>query len=182
MKKYILLTQQPYCCVPACLQMILLKRGLPLISQEDIGYDLGLTVPGEDKKLFRRVRAGKKPNAGWGTRVGKEIYSINHFFNKNRINLKEEYVFLTRKEEIKGFLKENLGVNDIIVCFDYKTLYGIGENTGHVSIIESLKRNDLTLIDPLYKVPKYRKVSLKKLSKAIEKHGKDKRGGFWIIS
>jgi len=162
--------------------MILLKRGFPLISQEDIGYDLGLTVPKEDKKLFRRVRIGNKPNAGWGTQVGKEIYSINHFFNKNRINLKEEYVFLTGIKEITEFLEENLGIKDIIVCFNYKTLYGTGESTGHVSIIESLKGNDLILIDPSFRAPKYRKVSLQKLSKAIEKHGKDKRGGFWIVS
>ncbi len=182
MKSYIPLTQQPYCCVPTCLQMILLKRGLPLISQEDIGYDLGLTVPLKDKKLFNKVRTGKKPNAGWGTQVGKTIYSINHFFNKNKINLKEEYLFLTKVEDIKEFLKENLEVKDIIVCFDYKTLYGKGENTGHVSIIGSLNGGHLALIDPLYREPKYRKISLTKLSKAIEKHGKDKRGGLWIIS
>jgi ribosomal protein S24E len=162
--------------------MILLKRDLPLMSQEDIGYDLGLTVPKEDKKLFKKVRAGKKPNGGWGTQIEKETYSINHFFKKHKINLKEEYVFLNKPEEIKRFLKENLEKKDIIACFDYKTLYGTGESTGHVSIVESVKGNDLVLIETVYREPKYRKVSLSKLSKAIEKHGKDKSGGFWIIS
>lgn len=89
---------------------------------------------------------------------------------------------MNKPEEIKRFLKENLEKKDIIACFDYKTLYGTGESTGHVSIVESVKGNDLVLIETVYREPKYRKVSLSKLSKAIEKHGKDKSGGFWIIS
>jgi len=162
--------------------MILLKRGIPLKSQEEIGFDLGLTIPKKDKKLFQKVKTGKKPIAGWGTQVGKENYSINNFFKKNKINLKEEYVFLTKSKEIKKFLDNSLKSKDVIVCFNYKRLYGKGGNSGHVSIVENIKGNYITLIDPAYKVPKYRTVSLEKLSKAIESHKRTRRGGFWVIS
>jgi hypothetical protein len=167
MKKYIPLTQQRYCCVPTCIQMILLRRKIPLKSQEDIGYDLGLIVPKKDRKLFQRVRTGKKPKAGWGTQVEKSIYSINHFFKKNKINLKEQYFFLTDSEEIEKFLEKNLKDKDIIVCFNNKALYNKGKNVGHVSIVESIKGNYITLIDPGRNVPKYRKVSLKNYLKPL---------------
>lgn len=89
MKKYLPITEQPYCCVPACIQMILLRRNMRLISQEEIGYDLGLIVPQKYKSLFKKVQMGKKPKAGWGTQTGKPVYSINNFFRKNKINLKK---------------------------------------------------------------------------------------------
>ena len=181
MKKHIPLTQQLYCCVPTCIQMILLKRSIPLPSQEEIGYHLGLIVPKKDKNLFQKVRTGKKPKAGWGTQVGEKAYSINSFFKKNKINLKENYFFLTEPEEIKKFLKENLKNKDIIVCFNYSKLYGTKGNSGHVSIVEDIKGNQITLIDPERNVPKYRRVSLEKLSESIKSHGKEKRGGFWVI-
>ncbi|MEK9135401.1 MAG: hypothetical protein AAB451_03885 [Patescibacteria group bacterium] len=183
MKKYIPITEQPYCCVPACIQMLLLRRKLPLKSQEEIGHDLGLIVPQKYRALFRKVRTGKKPKSGWGTQTGKWIYSVNNFFKKSKINLKEEFFFLTKPKEIKEFLKENLAKKDIIACFNYQRLYNkAGDATGHVSIIESIEENYLTLIDPVYDVPKYRRVSLKKLAEAIQLHGKEKRAGFWVIS
>ena len=76
MKKYVPITEQPYCCVPACIQMILLRRGIPLKSQEEIGYNLGLIVPQRYKNLFGKVRTGKRPKDGWGTQTGKLIYSL----------------------------------------------------------------------------------------------------------
>lgn len=181
MKKYIPITEQRYCCVPACIQMILLKRNIPLKSQEEIGYDLGLIVPKRDKKLFKKVRTGKKPKAGWGTQTRKPAYSINSFFRKKKINLKERYYFLTEPKEIKRFLKENLNRKDIIACFNYRKLYNKGGNSGHVSIVDSIKNNHITLIDPECQVPKYRKVSLKQLSRSIKFHGGERRAGFWVI-
>ena len=180
MKKYIPLTQQPYCCVPTCIQMILLRRNIPLLSQEEIGYHLGLIVPKKDKKLFQKVRTGKKPRAGWGTQINKKRYSINNFFKKNKINLKEKYLFIGEPEKIRKFLKENLKNKDIIACFEYGKLYNTKSNSGHMSIVESIKGDYITLIEPGRNLPKHRKVSLEKLSKAIKSHQK-KEGGFWMI-
>jgi ribosomal protein S24E len=74
--------------------MVLLRRNIPLMSQEEIGYQLGLTVPKKMKKILPKARTGKKPIAGWGTQAQKPKHSINKFFERNNIKLKEVYVTL----------------------------------------------------------------------------------------
>ncbi len=106
-KPYIPLTQQPFCCVSTCIQMILLRRGLPLYSQEEIGYELGLVVPKEYANLFQKVRTGKKPSAGWGTQINKPNYSLNNFFLKYKIPLKKEYFPPSALEKPDSGLKHN---------------------------------------------------------------------------
>jgi len=180
MKKYIPITQQSYCCVPACMQMVLLRRKIPLLSQEEIGWYLGLIVPRKDKWLFKKVRTGKKPRAGWGTQINKKQYSINNFLKKKKIKLREKEIFITEPEDIRKFLKKNLKNKDIIACFEYGKLYNTKSKSGHVSIVEKIERNYITLIEPGADLPKYRKVSLRNLSKAIKSHEK-RKGGFWMI-
>ena len=43
--RYTPITEKPYCCVPAVLQMIQQRRGFDFASQDEIGYQLGLIVP-----------------------------------------------------------------------------------------------------------------------------------------
>jgi hypothetical protein len=180
--RYIPLTQQPYCCVPTCLQMVLLRRKQRMMSQEDIGYQLGLTVPKSKKRLLPKARTGKRPDAGWGTQVGKPQYSINRFFEINNIPLKEEYITLQQIGNIKEWIAEQMKEDrDILVCFNHGKLYG-GNAQGHVSIIDSIENDIVILIDPESNVPKYRKVKIDKLTKAIEFHAeRTDRAGFWII-
>ncbi len=180
--RYIPLTQQPFCCTPTCIQMILLRRNLIIFSQEEIGYDFGLTVPKKYKKLLPNAKTGKKPSGGWGTQVNKKEYSINNFFRRHKIQLKEDYFSVSRVKNIKEWIKEQIKKNnDIIVCFDYGKLYG-GKGQGHVSILNSILDKCVTLIDPKYDVPKYRKVALERLIKSMEFHGEKNNGGFWLIS
>ena len=51
--------QKQYCCVPTCVSMILNRRKIPHGTQDEIGYDLGLTVPKEKVHLYTKVRTGK---------------------------------------------------------------------------------------------------------------------------
>ncbi|MBU3957523.1 MAG: hypothetical protein KKB25_00425 [Nanoarchaeota archaeon] len=176
------ITQKPYCCVPACISIILGRRKIKHKSQEEIGYELGLTVPKEDAHLFKKVRTGKKPIAGYGTQVQKKKYSINNYFSKNKIKLKETYYPAEEIKDVKKFIIGNLeNNNDLIVCFDNGRLYGVG-NGGHVSLVESIKEKVVTLIDPEKGVPKRRKAKLSKLLSAMKYHGKKRRGGFWLIT
>lgn len=78
--RYIPLTQQPYCCVPACFQMIMYRHGIPLVPQEELAYELGLIVPEKDTYLFGKVRSGEKPSSGWGTQIQKDEYDPNKVF------------------------------------------------------------------------------------------------------
>ncbi len=176
------LDQKPYCCVPACISMILDRRKISHGTQDEIGYDLGLIVPKEKAHLYTKVRTGKKPIAGWGTQVEKKQYSINNFFKKNKIGLKETYFFVKDILDIKEFVISNIkNNNDIVVCFNNGRLYGKGD-WGHVSLIQGIESDIISLVDPGEDVPKVRKVRLKKLVDAMEYHGREKRGGFWLIS
>jgi len=176
------LDQKPYCCVPTCIVMVLDRRKIPHGSQDEIGYELGLTVPKEKAHLYTKVRTGKKPIAGWGTQVGKKQYSINHFFKNSNIRLKETYFFVKDISDVREFIISNIkSNNDIIVCFNNEKLYSKGD-WGHVSLIQGIEKNIVSLVDPGKDVPKIRKVKLDKLIEAMEYHGKEKSGGFWLIS
>lgn len=180
--RYLPLTQQRFCCVPACVQMILYRRGLKIFSQDEIGYCLGLTVPEEYLKILPMARVGNKPSAGWGTQVGRKEYSINNFFRKYNLPLRENYYSVSKIKEIKSWIKcvINRG-DDIIVCFEYGKLYK-GGSQGHVSIIESISEDCVVLVEPGTKGSKYRKINLKKLINSMKSHGTKNRGGFWVIS
>lgn len=91
------IVQLPYHCVPACLKMVLSRRDIKSGTQEEIGYDLGLVAPKEKVHLFKKVRTAKKqPASGYGTQVTKRQYSINNFFRKHTIELRERYFSIER--------------------------------------------------------------------------------------
>lgn len=161
--------------------MVLDRRKIKHGSQEEIGYELGLIVPKNDERFFTKVRTGRKPVAGYGTQIQKDKYSISNYFLKNKINLKETYFPVEKIKDIKSFIRDNLKINDLIVCFSYKKLYGTVEY-GHVSLIQNMKGEIVTLVDPWKKGPAERKVKLSDLVRAMKYHGKEKRGGFWLIS
>ncbi len=70
---------------------------------------------------------------------------------------------------------------DVLVCFDWGTLYNSDYHGGHVSVLDqvNLAKNEVRLIDPEYQGAKWKVVKVAKLKKAMEFHGKDKSGGFW---
>lgn len=42
--RYVPLTQQKWCCVPTCFQVVMLRHNIPLVPAEVIGYHMGLIV------------------------------------------------------------------------------------------------------------------------------------------
>ncbi|MGM5488345.1 MAG: hypothetical protein ACQESG_05330 [Nanobdellota archaeon] len=180
--KYIAMTQQRYCCLPTCLQMILSRRGIPLLEQEEIGIDLGLIVPPEEAENFANVPKGEEPPAGWGTRINLERYSLNSFFRKRSIPLSSEFYEIKDLEDLRTFITHHLSQgNDRLTAFNYHALYG-EPSAGHASLIESIEGDTITLVDP--QVGRKRKtVSSAKLRKATEVHydGESPLGGSWVI-
>lgn len=78
--KFKIIKQKPYCCVGTCLEMILNRHNIYNNGQVDIACELGLIVPTSYKELYHDAIIGNKPNAGYGTQIQKEEYSINYFF------------------------------------------------------------------------------------------------------
>lgn len=188
--RYIPMTQQPYCCTPTSILIIMYKLGLPLVPQEELGYHLGLTVPPKDKGLFWNVRVSDKPPtaAGYGTQIQKPEYDPNKAFAKLGIPFKFTYNLIDNfdtAKEVRSYLQDVEQHNqDVIVCFRYGTLYDTDSSNGHASVFDRYlpETDEVRLIDPERTVPKWRVVPLEKLFKAMKEHGADKAGGFWEMA
>lgn len=184
MKKYVPFTQQPYLCVPTCLQMILYRRGIALMEQEAIANELGLIVPEEDLKYFTHARTGERPSSGYGTQIQDERYSMQKLFDKNGWKLSfARRSDITSVDELHHILAEAQANDDIdaMLCFDYGKLWGLKSNGGHVCIFESIDGDTVHIIDPERNVPKRRAVDIHALFDAIDFHGAGNAAGVWFI-
>lgn len=183
--RYTAFTQQPYCCVPASLQIVMYRRGIPLIDQEDIGYELGLTVPEEDKHFFNKVRTGEKPPAGWGTQIYNPKYDINKALAKLDIPFKvriHTIDYLQSSQKLKKFLQDAQKADgDVLLCFENSVLWKRDTKNGHVVVFDGLESDDVWVVDPSRSFPKHHKVSVNKLYQAMLEHGSKKSAGAWEI-
>ena len=118
--KYIKVIQKPYCCVGACIEMILNRNNIIHNGQVDIACKLGLTVPKEYKTIYPNAIFGSKPTSGYGTQIQKEEYSINNFSRKISQSGKS-----TWKGEWGRLLFNKKSLKHFVRAFDkiYKVLY-----------------------------------------------------------
>ena len=181
--KYIRVISEPMCCVPSCIKMILLRHKLRQLTQEKIGYELGLQVLPRQEDIFNKVRVIKSPDDLIGTQLHKDENLLNQFFKKYNYPFIHEYHYLEDVNLIRYFLQKNKK-HDIMVCFEmagiYKPFYSsdIVEG-GHVVLVENFEDDELILIDGWFDPCK--KISLEDISEAIKKHGKRNAAGFWLI-
>lgn len=177
--KYKIIKQKPYCCVGACMEMILNRRNITSNGQVEIACELGLIVPLSYKSMYPNAIIGDKPNAGFGTQIQKEEYSINRFFKNNNLDLVLEYSFFTSISKVKKFLLQN-SCNDIIICLYGEILYDDKDaNWGHMVLFDEIKNDIVTLVDS-YK-NRHLKMPINKLVQAIKVHGEDNGAGFYLI-
>lgn len=188
--RYIPLTQQRWCCVPTCIQMVLYRHGIPLIPAEIIGYNMGLIVPEEEVQYFWNGRTGKRPPAGWGTQAGKPQYAPNAVFKKLNIPLKMSWSLISKFKSNADF-RTYLGMveekdRDVLVCYDWPTLFDPEnkDHWGHVCVLDKvdLKNDTVRIVDPEYRAPKWRVIKIEDLYEAMKVHGDKKSGGFWELS
>jgi len=185
--RYIPFTQQPACCVPTCLQMVMYKNNIPLVPAEEIGYHLGLIVHPDRSGLFYNVRtSAEKPSAGYGTRIYLPEFEPNVAFKKLKIPLSltvrpvseignpAELVMLLKKIEANN--------QDALLCFNHGVLVDDGDKSwGHVCVFDRVIDGEIRIIDPSPEHPKWRQVGAEKLFEAMEKHGEKRSGGVWLI-
>lgn len=183
--RYIPFTQQPYCCVPACFQMVMYRQGIPLVAQEDLAYAMGLTVPEKDAHLFGNVRTGDMPSSGWGTQIQKEAYHPNAVFPKMGIPLKLEQYFTRDFKDEAGlkYLLQSIQDEDAdaLLCFDYGKLWDLPKTGGHVCVFDRIEGDTVYIVDPERNVPKYRRVAIGKLFQSMDFHGDENSTGVWRV-
>lgn len=97
--RYDSITERPFCCVPAVLQMIQAKRGIRSKSQEEIGWDLGLIVPPEVKSAFTKVRTGPEPRAGYGTQTSNSEEDASGYNKILQRSMKNDSASLERMDK-----------------------------------------------------------------------------------
>lgn len=185
--RYVPLTQQPYCCVPTCMQIVMLRHNIPLVSVELMAHYMQVVVPKSDAKLFWNVRtSSKKPKAGYGTRLN-ENHTADPMFKKLRIPLRMKWHLIdefSSENEVRDFMQHAIKEDkDVLVCFQYGTLFNTNYRGGHTCVLDQvyLKENKVRLIDPGRKVPKWRTVTISKLFKAMKAHSSKYMAGFWEI-
>lgn len=186
--RYIPFTQQPCCCAPTCIQMVMYKNNIPLIPAEKIGYYLGLIVPPSESQLFYNPRVSEtKPLAGYGTRIYMDEFKPNKAFKKLNIPLSLEIIPISSfdtKEQVFDFLSKAESKNeDILFCFNHGALIDDpSRDWGHLVLFDRIIDNQFRIIDPSPSNPKWRLVNPEKMFLAMKKHGeKPTAAGLWKI-
>ena len=185
--RYVPLTQQKWCCVPTCIQMVMLRHRIPLVSAELMGYYLRIVVPKADGKLFWNVRTTtKRPKAGYGTQLNEE-FTANPMFQKLKIPLRMRWKLIDTFDSYNAYqkyVKKCISSGqDVLVCYDYGTLFDDDYHGGHVCVLDRvyMKKGETRIIDPGAKEPKWRTVRIQKLYEAMKYHGRKNMGGFWEV-
>lgn len=174
--RYVPFTQQNSCCVPTSVSMVMYRQGLPLISQESLGYYLGLILDKKYKKLFYNVRTGKRPPAGYGTQMQKKEFEINSVFKKLRIPLKVTTYPIRdfkNKKELTSLISDRIKKDhDLVVLLASDILNGTQNNNGHACVIDRIypTRDLIRLVDPSAVQPKWREIKINKFIRAIKLH------------
>ena len=186
--RYVPLTQQPFCCVPTCIQMVMYKNGIALLPAEEIGYYLGLVVSPADAHLFYKVRLSDTvPPAGYGTRISDPEFEPNAAFEKLKIPLSLSIKPISEIGSADVLLKElqdvETGDGDTLLCFNQGVLVDDpAKNWGHVCVFDRIEDGKIRIIDPSPGHPKWRTVEAAKMLESMQKHGVQKSAGFWHIT
>ena len=166
-------------CVPACINMLLRRRGLRVFPQEQIAQELGLVVSPDQAATYPWA-ASSDQESEWGVHPQDQEHSLMSFFVRHGVDLDELFY---RPSHIFGrdyadFIASNLAQgNDVLVGYDFKVVFGAGRHVGHVSIVSGVNSSKalITLIDPERRTPVT--ASLKILMDGVE----TVTDGFWVI-
>jgi len=165
--------------------MIFNRHGFKGYSQNNIGFELGLTIHPTASgrlRLPKAVISETPPRAGYGTRINEERYSLNSFFRKRRIPLLSNYMPLESLEDPINFAAKMLEEQkDVMVLYDIGIVKVRDKHNGHASLIEKVEAEDVVLVDPAKKGGKRRLVKKDVLLEAIKYHGTEKGAGFYVF-
>ncbi|KPJ54961.1 hypothetical protein AMJ47_02750 [Parcubacteria bacterium DG_72] len=173
----------PYSCGCCAFLWVLHRKGY-WIDQEEIAQRCNLRVPKRDLKKFTRKIKVAKSKKNVGTSPERMHIYLNRLLRAKRIPLIVEKYPISKIENPKEFVVNNLRVkNDIVVSFSCKPFRQYKFSWGHVCVISGfdLKKEELTLGDPGQNQLKYWKVSLKKITKAMDKKYDGSERGFLLV-
>jgi len=177
------LVQMPYCCGCCAFLWILNRRGY-WIDQEEIAWFCKLKILKRDAKIFSRKMGIVKSKKDAGTSPEKMNVYLNKMLKVKKIPLEVKKYFISQIENPKQLILENLkSGNDIMLDIACKPFRQYTFPGGHVCVVAEFNpaKEVLTLGDPGQRQPKFWKVSLKKIVKAMDKKYDGSERGFSII-
>lgn len=191
--RYIPFSQQPYCCVPTSIQMVMYRHNIPLMPAELLGYHLGLTVPKEATGFFWNANVGKRPAsrirpvAGYGTMIYEKKFEPDKIFKKLKIPLRMKLRPVSDFKNFIKFRKYLLELSrkdfDVLLCFHHGTLVSDpAKDNGHVVVLDKIypKSQTIRFVDPT-RGPKWKIFTMKQIYEAMKAHTSSKVGGFWEL-
>jgi len=176
------LVQKPGLCGPCCLQMILLRRGLKWIDQEEIAYNLGMPVHINDKDIYMY----KMPTVDTYKKVGPYLRELGEkkaqdFIKKFKLPLSINIRYISEIKDPQKFISDNLKKgNDIITNFWFKPL-GWGDY-GHFMLISEIDGNRIKLCDSARNHKSYWWISIDKAVAGMSKEFDGNERGFAVVS
>ena len=168
-----------FLCVPKSINRVLNDQGLPTLDPLELGLELGLVVPISRLADYPGARVSEQ-EAQWGVHPQEAPYDIESFLLRHSIPLSYKFVLYNNipSGEHVFFMESNLATgNSIIVGYDYKSVFGRGGNSGHVSVITKVDsiRDIVVLWEP--ENNEYINIQFNQLSIGIMKV----RDGYWIF-
>ena len=86
----------------------------------------------------------------------------------------------TLLSELRGVEERN---TDALLCFNHGVMLGAYEpNSGHVAVFDRIVDEQIRLVDPSERQPKWRLVRPDLLLSAIQQHGNERSGGIWYLT
>ena len=177
--KYKQIVANDFLCIPACMEMILCSHSYN-ITQNEIAEYFGVNVSPDYTGPIKNIIHTSDINK-LGIVLNND--SINLFFNKFNLPFKEEYISIKLLQDwmFEEIIAKKIALgNHLIFGFSFGALYNdkTKSEIGHVSIIESIENENLTIIDPGPLNAGKKQVDIFNIFRAI--HMKD--DGLWIIS
>jgi len=169
--------------------MVMYRHQIPLIPAEEIGYQLGLTVPPDAAKSFFHARVSDTPpvDSGYGTQIQTPAYSPNKAFQTLHIPFKFSMKLASAIADLDELMNELAAIQasdgDALLCLNPGILYWNEYRpfTGHVVVFDKVIDGMVRIVDPEAKQPKWRTVRPSVLLEAIKTHGDQNYGGMWYL-
>lgn len=180
------IVEKPYLCGPACVQMILIRRNLSWIDQEEIAAGLekfGVTRDAV-KSFTKKLRIVPKKDAG--IYMKDFAKSLPKFFRKRKLPLRVERYFVSKINDVEKFIIRNLKEgNDIIANVRMEPILKKEKAYGHYLPIQSFSKQGnkikVEVCDVYWKNKSFYEIDLKTLIDGMSKKWDGVERGFLVI-
>jgi len=165
--------------------MLILRRNLGWVDQEEIAKDLGVRIGRHQVDSFHiKLKIAKgKDEADRGI-ILKEFKQkkVQDFFKKHKIPLKVSVFYKSEIEDVKFFLGTNLKEGNDVMANIYNRTFHLEKDWGHLVLVSEVGGDEVTLCDPGPKNKSFWQTSLKKLIGSMDKRYDGLERGFVVFS